>query len=101
MATGTTERFRVTDEQITHFQQDGFLLLPRLFDGEEMELLLKIGKADQEKNAQVHAVADTEGGTSKLWLTADTEREDIYNGFCHSRRIVESMERLMGDEVYL
>ena len=94
-------RFQVTDDQIAQFQQDGYLMVPRLFDAEEMELLLKIGRADQEKNAQVHAVADTEGGTSKLWLTADTERQDIYNGFCHSRRIVDTMERLMGDEGYL
>src|SRR6266571_1585493 len=94
-------RIEDTDDQIAQFQQDGYLLVPRLFDTEEMELLLKIGRADQEKNAQVHAVADTEGGTSKLWLTADTERQDIYNGFCHSRRIVDAMERLMGDEVYL
>src|SRR5437899_7045457 len=94
-------RFQVTDDQITQFQQDGYLMVPRLFDAEEMELLLKIGKADQEKTAKIHAVADKEGGTSKLWLTADTEREDIYNGFCHGRRIVDAMERLMGDEVYL
>jgi ectoine hydroxylase-related dioxygenase (phytanoyl-CoA dioxygenase family) len=66
-----------------------------------MDLLLKIGKADQEKIALIHAMADKEGGTSKLWLTSETEREDIYNAFCHGRRIVGSMERLMGDEVYL
>ncbi len=94
-------RFQVTGDQITQFQQDGYLLVPALFDAEEMELLLKIGKADQEKTAKIHAVADTEGGTSKLWLTAETDRQDIYNGFCHGRRIVETMERLMGDEVYL
>src|ERR1700682_1220153 len=94
-------RSEVTDDTVTQFQKDGYLLVPGLFDAGEMDLLLKIGKADQEKNAKVHAVADTQGGQSKLWLTADTDREDVYNGFCHGRRIVDAMERLMGDEVYL
>ncbi len=93
--------FAVTDDQLKQFHQDGYILVPGLFDSEEMDLLLRIGKADQEKAAQIHAVKDAHGGTSKLWLTAEVDRQDIYNGFCHSRRIVDTMERLLGDEVYL
>jgi hypothetical protein len=93
--------FAVTDDQLEQFHQDGYILVPGLFDSEEMDLLLRIGKADQEKAAQIHAVKDAHGGTSKLWLTAEVDRQDIYNGFCHCRRIVDTMERLLGDEVYL
>ena len=93
--------FRVTDEDAARFRHDGYVLVPGLFDAEEMELLLKIGKADQEKVANIHSVKDAQGGTSKLWLTAATDRQDIYNGICHSRRVVDTMQRLLGDEVYL
>src|SRR5713226_7385085 len=94
-------RLQVTKDLIAQFQRDGYLLLPRLFDTEEMELLLRIGRADQEKAEQIHAAKDTQGGVARLWLTSDTHREDIYNGFCHCHRMVDTMESLMGDEVYL
>lgn len=94
-------RFQVTEEQVRQFERDGYLIVPALFDAEEMDLLSKIARADPEKASQTRDVTDAQGGASKLWLTSDTEREDVYNGVCHSRRVVESMERLMGDEVYL
>ncbi|HZO91191.1 MAG TPA: phytanoyl-CoA dioxygenase family protein [Chthonomonadaceae bacterium] len=94
-------RFHTTADQVAQFQRDGYLMVPALFDAEEMDLLLQIGKADQEKVGQIHDVKDAQGRISRLWLTADTDREDIYNGFCHSRRIVDTMEALLGDEVYL
>lgn len=93
--------FNLPENAVAEFATDGYVLIRSLFDAEEMNLLLQIGKADQEKKEQIHNVTDAAGNTSKLWLTADTEREDIYNGFCHSRRIVDTMEQVMGDEVYL
>ena len=93
--------FTPTPEQTGAFARDGYLIVENLFEPEEVDLLLKIGRADEEKAAMVHAPRDTEGGESKLWLTAETGRRDIYNGFCHGRRIVDTMETMMGDEVYL
>jgi len=93
--------FKVTKAQQAQFARDGFLMVRELYDAEEMELLLKIGKADQEKAQIIHAAIDADGRESKIWLTSEIERQDIYNGFCHGRRIVETMEKLMGDEVYL
>ncbi len=93
--------FKITKDLAAQFAQDGFILVRQLYDTEEMELLLKIGKADQEKAELVHAAIDAEGRESKIWLTSDIERQDIYNGFCHGRRIVDAMEKLMDDEVYL
>ncbi|MCC7263945.1 MAG: phytanoyl-CoA dioxygenase family protein [Candidatus Latescibacteria bacterium] len=93
--------FKVTKDLTAQFAQDGFLLVRKLYDAEEMDLLLKIGKADQEKAQIIRAAIDAEGRESKIWLTSDTERQDIYNGFCHGRRMVDTMEKLLGDEVYL
>lgn len=93
--------FQVSDEQIAQFQADGFLMVEGLYDSEEMDLLLKIGKTDPEKNEMVRATKDADGGESKLWLTADTESDDIYNAICHGQRMVDTMAKAMEDEVYL
>ena len=93
--------FEITPDQVEQFNQDGYLMVPDLFDEEEMDLLLTIGKADHEKADLVHASRDAEGRESKLWLTAETDREDIYNGIVHCHRIVDTMEAVMADEVYL
>ena len=93
--------FKVTTEQITQFQNDGFLMVENLYDPKEMTYLLNIGKSDQEKSDKIRAALDSEGRESKLWLTSETDREDIYNAICHGHRIVDTMEKLMDDEVYL
>ena len=76
-------------------------MIDSLYNSKEMELLLNIGKNDQEKKELVHAPRDAEGRESKLWLTSETEQNDIYNAICHGHRIVDTMEALMRDEVYL
>ena len=91
----------VTPEKIKQFEEDGFLMIDSLYNSKEMELLLNIGKNDQEKKELVHAPRDAEGRESKLWLTSETEQNDIYNAICHGHRIVDTMEALMRDEVYL
>ncbi|MBI1336462.1 MAG: phytanoyl-CoA dioxygenase family protein [Phycisphaera sp.] len=93
--------FHATQSQVEQFQNDGYIMVEDLFTPREMELLLNIGRADQEKAKQVHAAKDTQGGESKLWLDSDTQRQDIYNGFCHSHRVVDTMAKLLRDEVYL
>ena len=93
--------FNVSQQQVEQFRIDGFLLVEDLYSAEEMDLLLQIGKTDTEKNEMVHAPRDAQGRESKLWLTSDTDRSDIYNAICHGRRMVDTMEALMDDEVYL
>ena len=88
-------------DQVTRFQDDGYLAVPGFYDAEEMDLLLKIARADMDKTENVRGPVDAAGRISKLWLTSDTDGDDIYNAVCHGRRLVDAMEALMGDEVYL
>ncbi len=74
-------------------------MVEQLFDQEEMDLLLKIAKADRELAQEAVNRKDSAGGVSKLSLRNDL-REDIYSAFVRCRRIVENMERLLGGEVY-
>ncbi len=41
--------FRLTEEHERQFREDGYLMVEGLYDDEEMELLLSVGRTDGEK----------------------------------------------------
>lgn len=85
----------VSDEDVDRFQEDGYLIVPNLFNAQEAALLHKVAKA--ETNGQ----KDEHGKQPGMWLLADVDKEDIWNGVVRCRRMVEAMMRFMGDEVYV
>lgn len=88
-----------TTEQITQFQQDGFLVVEGLFSEEEVTLLGQIGRADLAMQQATSSRADGEGGAVKL--SVDNEvHDDIYGAIACSERVVDRMEELLADEVY-
>jgi len=92
--------FTASDEQVEAFARDGYLMARGLFDAEETRLLYDIGKSDTEKRDRVGVARDVDGRESKLWLSSD-RNEDIYNAYVRSHRLAGTMEKLLGDEVYL
>src|ERR1043165_5467845 len=90
--------FRVSQEQISAFEQDGYLLVPRMFDEEEMNLLITIAKSDRDMD-KAAARRDAQGGVSRLRLRNELY-DDIYSAFVRCSRIVGTMETLLTDEVY-
>src|ERR1043166_9511196 len=90
---------RLSKEQVEQFNRDGFLMVEGLFDAEEMELLIRIAKADQQVAGKTIERQDLSGVRSKLWIT-DSLGEDIYIAFVHCRRIVDPLEQLLDGEVY-
>jgi len=90
--------FRVTAEQISEFQETGYLLVRQLFDAEETKLLISIAKLDREMD-KAHATKDAQGGVSRLRLRNELY-DDIYSACVRCPRIVDTMEKLLGDEVY-
>ena len=91
--------FNPTDAQIAQFKRDGYVMVPGLFDKEEMDLLLNIGKGDQQLAKETRGRVDSKGGISKLALRNDLS-EDIYSACVRSHRIVEPMEKFLDGEVY-
>lgn len=87
-----------SDEDVRRFNEDGFLIVPELFSPEEAELLSKIARADPASQP------GPDGTTPRMWLfsTVDAaDQSDIFNAVVHSRRMVEGMMRLLGEEVYV
>ncbi|MBV9122258.1 MAG: phytanoyl-CoA dioxygenase family protein [Planctomycetes bacterium] len=91
--------FSVTDRQVSQFQEDGYVLVDNLFDAEEIDLLRRIARADQQLTQQAASRRDGQGGAIKLRVENEL-REDIYSAFVRCRRLVEAMERFLGGEVY-
>ena len=93
--------FKISDEQAAQFEADGYLFVPKLLDTEETRMLYRIAKNDQamlDKAALGHG-RDAQGKVTSILIHNDLE-DDIYSAVARSRRVVDTMECLLGGEVY-
>ncbi len=95
MATSTT----LTAPELAQYHEDGYVLVPQLFDAEEMQKLLAFAKHDQALLAGATGRKDATGQITKLTLW-NQAGDDLYGMFSRSPRIVERMEQILGGEVY-
>ena len=84
----------------TQFHQDGFVIARQLLDTNEIDLLGQIARADQALKQSSYGREDGEGGVVQLSLENDVPDDSIYGAIIRSRRIVDTMETLLGGEVY-
>ncbi|MCW8129540.1 MAG: phytanoyl-CoA dioxygenase family protein [Planctomycetota bacterium] len=91
--------FKLTQELAQQFQRDGYIVVPGLFDTEEMDALLKTAKADRQLEQSAYGRKDASGAVSKLALWNEPG-DDLYGTIARCERIVNTMETLLGDEVY-
>jgi len=105
----------LTNDQLAQYDRDGFVIVEKLFDPEETQLLLKIASADDAMDqpaesagkldlsrkfaAKVLSLGDGAGGESKFWVDDDLG-DDYYSAISRCRRIVDSVEQMLGGEVY-
>ena len=91
--------FEVSDKQIEEFNRDGYLIVETLFDGEQMDLLLRTAKEDQGLAGHAVGLDDSKGGVSRLtaWYVAG---DDLYGMFARCHTVATNMEKLLGCEVY-
>ncbi len=82
------------------WENDGYLLRRGLLDQEEVYLLRDIARRDRELQAAASLRSDAKGGETKLTLWNELDDDTIYSAVVHSRRIVDRMEQMLGDEVY-
>jgi len=89
----------LSDQQLSEFSRDGYIIIRSFFDREEADILRQTAKADAAFNKHAHPLKDGEGGTAKLVLW-NKAGEDIYGAVARCHRVVDAMEQLLGDEVY-
>ncbi len=92
-------KFTVSDEQVESFQRDGFFVVPRLFEADQIRLLGDIARARYRGEQASASRRDAQGGAIKLAVHNELG-SDICSAFVRSQRIVDAMERLLGGEVY-
>jgi ectoine hydroxylase len=94
MATGP-----ISDRQVRDYHADGYVLAKGLFDVEEINLLQRAAKEDRELDQHSFGRKDGEGGTVRLsgWNHAG---DTLYGMFARCESIVNSMEKVLGGEVY-
>lgn len=92
--------FKITDELIDQFHEEGYIVVKNLLDADETELLRKIARADHAIQSDASSRADGEGGAVKLVVRNELPEDSIYGALVRSQRIVHAMERLLDDDVY-
>jgi Phytanoyl-CoA dioxygenase (PhyH) len=89
----------LTDGQLAHYHQDGYVLAPGFFDAEEIDLLRRSAKEDHELDRHAFGRADGEGGKVRLSLW-NHPGDGVYGMFARCERMVRSAECILGGEVY-
>ncbi len=89
----------LSPDQVATFLRDGYLIVKSLLDSEETQLTLLAARNDESIRNHAMDVVDTKGRNTNLSLW-NYPGDDIYGAIGRSRRIVDAMEQLLGDEVY-
>ncbi len=89
----------LSDDQVRQYHEDGYVLVKRFFDAEEVSLLYRSAKEDNDLDKRSFGRADGEGGVVRLSLW-NHPGDGIYGMFARCERMVRSSEKLLGGEVY-
>jgi len=90
---------QLSEIQIAAFHDEGYLIVRGVFDAEEADILRAAAAADQSFKENAFDLKDGEGGKAQLVLW-NSAGEDLWGAIARSKRIVNTMEALLGDEVY-
>jgi hypothetical protein len=89
----------LTDAEAARYHEDGYVLVPGLFDAEEIGLLRRSALEDHDLDRHSFGRADGEGGVVRLSLW-NHPGQGIYGMFARCERVVRSCEKLLGGEAY-
>ncbi len=86
-------------EQKAAYERDGYVLLPAFFKPQEIALLRDTAQHDSVLDQASFGRADGEGGVVRLSLW-NHPTDSIYGAIARARSLVDSIETLLGGEVY-
>ena len=90
----TMTQFTLTDQQIASYHRDGYLIVKNFLQPEEVEKLYKIAIEDDAVKKHAFDLNDQTGKKTKLTLWYKPG-DDAYGMLTKSRRMVESVDKLM------
>ena len=86
--------FRLTPQQIASYHEDGYLVVPRFLNQQEVHKLYKAATEDETLNKNAIDLNDQQGKKTKLALWY-TPGNDIYGVLTKSERMVNSVDLLL------
>jgi ectoine hydroxylase len=94
-----TAMTNLDDSQLADFSRDGFCIARQMFGADEIDLLRDAALEDRTLDDQAVGRNDGEGGAVRLKVW-NQPAAGVYGIFSRSRRLVDSMEKLLEGEVY-
>lgn len=88
-----------TDAQRADYERDGYVIVRGLFDAEETGLLRAAIERDPQIAAHFYDRRDAEGKATKMALW-NHPGDSVYGLAARSTRVVDTMEEMLGGEVY-
>ena len=88
-----------TPEQQQAYERDGYVLVRGLFDAEEIGLLRTAIEQDPQLRSSLYDRTDAEGKSTRM-ATWNHPGDSVYGLAARSHRVVDTMEAMLGGEVY-
>lgn len=89
----------LSDLEVSQYHHDGYVIAKSFFSRAEVDLLSRSSREDHELDKHSFGRNDGEGGTVRLSLW-NHPGDGIYGMFARCERMVRSVEKLLGGEVY-
>jgi len=89
----------LSPEQRRHFDEDGYVLIPGLFDTDEVNLLRTAMETDPQIRSHLYDRTDRSGASTRMALW-NHPGDSVYGLAARCQRVVDTMEELLGGEVY-
>ncbi len=88
-----------TPDQRSAYQRDGFVMIRSLFDTEEIGILREAIELDPQLRESLYDRKDSEGKATRM-ATWNHPGDSVYGLAARSLRVVDTMEDMLGGEVY-
>ena len=89
----------LTTEQRAAFERDGYVMIRKLFDDEEIAILRTAIETDPALRSKLYDRNDAAGKATRM-ATWNHPGDSVYGLAARSHRVVDTMEELLGGEVY-
>ena len=90
---------KLSPEQIAEFNNNGYVIARGYFNKDEIERLTGTAFNDPRLHSNAWHQKDSSGAVSKVCIWQETT-DDLYSMFSRSRRLVDSCEAIIGEEMY-
>ena len=89
----------LNSEQLAAFERDGYYIARQFLNREETDLLRRTAREDHQIDQRAFDREDGEGGSVRLTVW-NQPGDSLYGMIARSERVVNSMEDLLGGEIY-